>query len=495
MHEPLILAVDQGTSGTKVLLFDSKGEVRATRYKEHKQYYPQPGWVEHDPLEIWSNVAELCADVIKEAAPGAVQAIAITNQRETVVAWDRHTGKPLAPAVVWQCRRSVEICKELQDQGLSQVFRRKTGLTLDPYFSGTKIKWLLDKMDLQTRAEQGDVCFGTVDSWLVWNFTGGKVFATDYSNASRTLLLNINDLNWDQELLEVLGVPKHSLPELRPSSHTYGLTAGICGIPAGIPIAGVIGDSQGALMGQSCFKPGMAKATYGTGTSMMVYAGTETIVPPEGMVLTVAWSCNDSTAYALEGVINATGAIVKWLRDGLQLIDDVSKTEELAKSLHSNEGVYLVPAFTGLGAPYWDMEARALICGVTYSTSRSHLIRAGLESIAYQVKDVVDLVSAGGGPAITALRVDGGASSNRFLMQFQSDILGVDVLKPEIEELSALGAAYLAGLEVGVWQDFDEIAELWKATAHYRPTMPEERRTELYAGWKDAVQRALTQQS
>jgi glycerol kinase len=492
MREQIVLAVDQGTSGTKVLMFDLGSNVVASFYKEHTQYYPKPGWVEHDPEEIWHNVIRLCDRAVKQVDPKRIVAMAITNQRETVVAWDRYTGKPLAPAIVWQCRRSADYCRDLISRGLEEVFRKKTGLPIDPYFSATKVQWLLDNIDgLRDKCKRGQVCIGTMDAWLLWNLTGRKTFATDYSNAARTLVFNINDLCWDSELLEYTGIPIDALPTPHPSAYLFGHTAGVGLLPDGIPIAGVIGDSQGALAGQACFEPGMAKATFGTGTSMMVFIGERPIQPPEGMVSTVAWGWDDTVAYAIEGIIVSTGATIQWLRDGLEIIPDAALAEETARKVEDNGGVYLVPAFAGLGAPYWDMDARALICGITRGTNRSHLVRAGLESIAYQVKDVTDLVYTSGDVAINSLRVDGGASSNELLMQFLSDILGIEVVKSHIEELSALGAVYMAGLCVGLWTK-EDVARSWVCKKKYIPSMEPARRERLYAGWKTAVRRALT---
>lgn len=492
MDDRLILAVDQGTSGTKVLLFDLESNIVASFYKEHKQYYPMPGWVEHDPEEIWRNVMELCDKAVQEVDPKRIVSLAITNQRETVVAWERSTGKPLAQAIVWQCRRSVDYCRALQSEGLEEHFKEKTGLPIDPYFSATKMQWLLDNVDgLREKCQRGQACLGTMDAWLLWNFTNGQTFATDYSNAARTLLFSITDLCWDNELLKYTGIPKMALPEPYPSAFVFGHTSGIGQLPDGIPIAGVVGDSQGALAGQTCFEPGMAKATFGTGTSVMIFVGEQPIQPPEGMVLTIAWGYDDKVTYAIEGIIVSTGATIHWLRDGLQVIPDVGTAEEMALKIEDNDGVYLVPAFVGLGAPYWDMDARALLCGMTRGTNRYHLARAGLESIAYQVKDVMDLVSTSGDVKINTLRVDGGASSNKFLMQFQSDLLDIEVVKSHIEELSALGAVYLAGLCIGLWSK-EEVAESWVCREKYLPDMDSQYRERLYTGWKEAVRRSLT---
>jgi glycerol kinase len=493
MNQDLILAIDQGTTGTKVLLFDKDSQIRAQAYREITQYYPQPGWVEHDLKEIWSSVVDLINEVLSQGNAGNVKAIAITNQRETTAVWDRKTGAPLAPAVVWQCRRSVEICKELKNSGMEEFFRRKTGLMIDPYFSGTKVKWLLDHVPgLKSKAEKGEVCFGTIDTWLLWNLTEGKVFATDYSNASRTLLYNIYELCWDNEILKALGIPKSMLADVLSSSGKFGSTVQLGNLPAGIPITGLVGDSQGALFGEVCFKPGMAKATYGTGTSMMMYAGKKPVTPSTGLVATLAWGIKGDVGYAIEGIINVTGATMQWLRDGLGIIDNVAKSGEIAASLEGNEGVYLVPAFVGLCAPYWDMEAKALITGLTRGTKREHLIRAGLESIAYQVRDVLELIKDGSGIPLISLRADGGAAANEFLMQFQADLLNAEVARPHVREVSALGATYLAGLEVGFWENVSQIADTWRADRKFTPRMVDGTRERLYIEWKIAVSRALT---
>ncbi|HEY8391782.1 MAG TPA: glycerol kinase GlpK [Capillibacterium sp.] len=491
-RDDLILVIDQGTTGSKVLLMDGSSRICGRAYREITQYYPKAGWVEHDLAEIWTGIVDLISQVLSGVDVRRVKALALTNQRETVAVWDRASGQPLAPAVVWQCRRSADICQDLIEQGYNELFRRKTGLKIDPYFSGTKVKWLLDNTNgLREKAVKGQVCIGTIDSWLLWNLTGGQVFATDYSNASRTLFYNIYTLEWDLELLEILGIPAAALPEVNPSSCFYGKTVAVGKLPAGVAITGVIGDSQGALFGEACFRPGMAKATYGTGTSLMMFAGKKPVLPPEGLVATLAWGLGNEPAYALEGVINVTGATMQWLRDGLGILDDVARSGEIAQSLAGNDGVYLVPAFVGLGAPYWDMNARGLICGLTRSTTRAHLIRAGLESIAYQVREVVDLMEKSG-LKLDSLRADGGAAANEFLMQFQADLLNVEVARPPLREVSALGAVYLAGLEAGFWRDTEEIAAAWQAEKKFRPEMSEAERTELFRQWQAAVQRALS---
>lgn len=493
MTRQLILAIDQGTTGSKVLLFDNQANIYKQVYREITQHYPQLGWVEHDLSEIWQGIVELIDEILDGVDIKEIKAIAITNQRETAAVWEKATGKPLAPAVVWQCRRSVEICKDLIDKGMDEKFQAKTGLKIDPYFSGTKVKWLLENVEgLREKAQKGEVCFGTIDTWLLWNLTKGGVFATDYSNASRTLLYNIYDLCWDDELLSIMGVPKSMMPQVLPSSHIFGYTAESGKLPAGIPIASMIGDSQGALFGETCFEPGMAKATYGTGTSLMMYAGNKPVQPTGGLVATLAWGIGNEVGYAFEGIINVTGATMQWLRDGLEVIDDVVNSGEIAASLEGNDGVYLVPAFVGLGAPYWDMDARGLIAGLTRGTTRKHLIRAGLESIAYQVRDVVELMQKGSGIPLASLRADGGAAGNEFLMNFQAGLLGVEVTRPHVREVSALGAAYLAGLNVGIWKDLEAVADSWKSDRVFSPGMSQEDRDILYRQWKTAVKRALT---
>lgn len=492
VNEGLVLAIDQGTTASKVLLFDSESKVQRQAYRELTQHFPSPGWVEHDLREIWEGVYCLLQTVLESVDAKQVRAVAITNQRETTAVWDRKTGDPLAPAVVWQCRRSSEICRQLKGQGLGSFFRDKTGLMVDPYFSGTKLKWLLDNIpDLRTRAEAGEVCFGTIDAWLLWNLTRGRSFATDCSNASRTLLYNIYDLCWDDELLRCLGVPRAMMPGVMPSSHVFGETVRLGSLPEGIPIAGIIGDSQGALFGEACFEKGMVKATYGTGTSLMMFSGYEPVELPQGLVQTLSWGVGGQIGYALEGIINVTGATMQWLRDGIGVIEDVADSEAIAVGLEGNEGVYLVPAFVGLGAPYWDMEARGLICGLTRGTRREHLVRAGLESTAYQVRDQVELMTQAGGLTTESLRADGGGTANGFLMQFQADMLDADVACPAVREISALGAAYLSGLEVGVWNSMAEIAAAWSASRRFTPHMQKQERKRLYSEWKTAVARAI----
>ncbi len=486
-----ILAVDQGTTGSKVLLFDGTSQVVASRYRELTQHYPQPGWVEQDPLEMWQQVQTLLADIANSVRTEDIAALALTNQRETVLAWDRDTGEPLGPAVVWQCRRSVPICQRLLAAGHGSLFRTRTGLLIDPYFSGTKIRWLIEnEAEVQRRLPHGRVCFGTVDTWLLYRLTQGRVFATDYSNASRTLLYDIYRCDWDADLLGLLEIPNTSLPAVLPSSHRFGGTQGVSGVPDGIPICSMIGDSQASLFGLGCLEPGLAKATFGTGTSVMIYVGEEAPSPPEGLAATLAWGVDGRVGYALEGIINATGTTMQWLRDGLRILDNVKDSGAIAAALPDNGGVYIVPAFAGLGAPYWTMDAAGLICGLTRGTSREQLIRAGLESMAYQVKDVIELAAATG-CAPRELRIDGGASDNEFLLQFQADMLDVDLTRAPFGEVSALGAAHLAGLQVGLWEDLDAVKRQWHSQHVYRPKMKFDERNRLYEDWQLAVRRAL----
>lgn len=489
-----VLSIDQGTTGTTALVFDRECLVRGRGYSEFTQHYPRPGWVEHDAGEILSVSLRAARDALEAASVEArdLCGVGITNQRETVVAWDRSTGEPVARAIVWQDRRTAQLCDELKTRGLEEFFRRKTGLVLDPYFSGTKINWLLDNTEgLRARASSGAVVFGTVDSWLVWKLTGGRTHATDPSNASRTLLFDINTLRWDDELLAVFDVPRASLPEVRPSSGVFGHTEPSVFFGARVPLVGIAGDQQAALFGQACYGEGDVKNTYGTGSFLLMNTGTSPVPSSAGMLTTVAWQVGDSPAeYALEGSIFVTGAAVQWLRDGLRIIERADETEALALSLDSNEGVFFVPALAGLGAPHWDAYARGAIVGLTRGTTRAHLARAALESVCYQTLDVVKAMERDAGARLTELRVDGGAVGNSFLMQFQSDILGVPVEVPEVTETTAAGAAYLAGLAVGFWQDRGEISSRWRVARRYEPRMDEGERARLYRRWLRAVERA-----
>ncbi len=487
-----ILAIDQGTTSSRAILFDQKGKPLASEQQEFSQIYPQPGWVEHDPEEIWRVSLEVMRTVIFKAGiePRQIASLGITNQRETTVLWDKKTGKPISNAIVWQCRRTADICTELKEKDLEKKFREKTGLVIDAYFSGTKIKWLLDNVDgAREKAEKGELAFGTIDSWLVYKLTGGKVHITDYSNASRTLIFNIHELKWDEELLSILGIPKEILPEVCPSSQVYG-KADKTLLGSEIPIGGIAGDQQAATFGQVCFFKGMAKNTYGTGSFLLMNTGEKAISSKHGLLTTIGWGLQDKIYYALEGSIFITGAVVQWLRDGLRLVDEARDTEWMAKSVSDTGGVYFVPAFSGLGAPHWDMYARGVIVGLTRGTTKKHLVRAGLEAIAYQCRDVVEAMEQDSGIKIQNLRVDGGAVANDFLMQFQADILDVPVERPVITETTALGAAYLAGLAVNYWKDIDEIARIWRREELFKPQMNPEKKEKLYSGWKKAIQRS-----
>ncbi|MGQ9629350.1 MAG: glycerol kinase GlpK [bacterium] len=487
-----VMALDQGTTSSRAILFDRGGNIVSVASREFRQIYPQPGWVEHDALEIWDTQLDVARRALREGGIRGemVSAIGITNQRETTVLWNRETGEPVHNAIVWQCRRTAPICDELKSRGWDARIRDKTGLVIDPYFSGTKVKWLLDSSPgIRSGAERGDIAFGTIDSWLVYKLTAGRVHVTDYSNASRTLLYNIYNLRWDEEILREFGIPRSMLPEVRPSSAVYGYTdPSIFG--AEIPIAGMAGDQQAALFGQACFSPGLAKNTYGTGCFMLMNTGEGAIHSKGGLLTTIAWGVNERVEYALEGSIFIAGAAVQWLRDELRVIESSSESEIVASSVEDTGGVYFVPAFVGLGAPYWDMYARGTIVGITRGTGRGHIVRAALESIAYQVRDVLEVMESDSGIELKELRVDGGAAANNLLMQFQADILGVPVERPVVVETTALGAAYLAGLAVGFWENLDEIARNWRSDRVFSPQMGETRREKLYSGWKRAVERS-----
>ncbi|MFC4025286.1 glycerol kinase GlpK [Oceanobacillus longus] len=485
-----ILSIDQGTTSSRAILVNNKGEIVEVAQREFEQFFPKPGWVEHDANEIWTSVLACIADVLRKAdiEPDQVVGIGITNQRETTVIWDKNTGKPIYRAIVWQSRQTEEIVQDLQDKGYNRLFNEKTGLLLDPYFSGTKVKWILDNIDgAREKAEQGELLFGTIDSWLVYKLSGGKAHVTDYSNASRTLMFNIYDLKWDDELLEILTVPKSMLPEVRQSSEVYANTVSYHFFGKEIPIAGIAGDQQAALFGQACFEKGMIKNTYGTGGFLLMNTEEEGVQSDNGLLTTIAWGVDGKVEYALEGSIFVSGSAVQWLRDGLGLIGSTRESENLASSVESTDGVYVVPAFVGLGTPYWDSEARGAIFGITRGTEKAHFVRATLESLVYQSKDLVDVMVSDSGIEVKSLRVDGGAVKNNFLMQFQSDLLDVHVDRPVINETTALGAAYLAGLAVGYWKDKEEIAKMWKNDHTFTPNFSEDKRNRLYAGWKKAV--------
>jgi glycerol kinase len=494
-----ILALDQGTTGSTALVVGDDGRVLGRGYQELPQYYPQPGWVEHEPAEIWATqlAAVRAALASARVAPREVVAIGITNQRETTLLWDRRTGVPVHRAIVWQCRRSAPICERLRAAGLEPLVRARTGLVLDAYFSGTKLTWLLEsRPDLRAPAARGELAFGTVDSWLLWKLTGGQVHATDPSNASRTLCFDIRRLDWDQELAGHLGIPREVFPRVGPSAGVLGETVAHDGLPAGIPVAGIAGDQQAALFGQGAVRPGGAKNTYGTGCFLLLNTGPAPVASTAGLLSTVAWSlppaagAPPAVSYALEGAVFVAGAAVQWLRDGLGLIRAAAETEVLARSVEDTGGVYLVPAFVGLGAPYWDMYARGTLVGLTRGTTRAHVARATLEAIAYQTRDVLDAMVAEAGARPTELRVDGGATENDFLCQFQADVLGLPILRPKVRETTGLGAAYLAGLGVGLWRGPEALGELWQLDRAFEPAMPAERRDTLYAGWRRAVGRA-----
>ena len=494
MTKKYVLALDQGTTSSRAILFDQSGKSAGVAQKEFTQIYPKAGWVEHDPMEIWGTQSGVAREVLEKTGvrPDEVAAIGITNQRETTVVWDKATGKPVYNAIVWQCRRTASICDELKASGLESYVRENTGLVVDAYFSGTKVKWILDNVPgARERAQKGELLFGNIDTWLIWNLTRGKVHVTDYSNASRTMLFNIKDLAWDKKILDALGIPVCMLPEVRPSSYVYGHTDPLTFGGAAIPISGVAGDQQAALFGQACFTDGMAKNTYGTGCFMLMNTGEKRVPSKNGLLTTIAWGVDGKVEYALEGSIFVAGAAVQWLRDELKLIENAAQSETLAAAVPDANGVYLVPAFVGLGAPYWDMYARGTLVGLTRGANRNHIVRATLESIAFQTRDVLQAMEDDSGIKLTALKVDGGAVANNFLMQFQSDILGVPVERPQVTETTAMGAAFLAGLAVGFWKNKAEIAERWAVDHTFKPQMSAETRECLYAGWKKAVKRSL----
>ncbi len=485
-----ILALDQGTTSSRAILFNKEGEIVGTAQQEFEQFFPKPGWVEHDANEIWTSILACIASVLRKAdvEPGEVAGIGITNQRETAVIWDKNTGKPIHHAIVWQSRQTEDICQELRDKGYNELFNSKTGLLLDPYFSGTKVKWILDHVEgAREKANNGELLFGTIDTWLVYKLSGGKVHVTDYSNASRTLMFNIYDLQWDDELLEILDIPKSMLPEVRQSSEVYAHTVDYHFFGYNVPIAGIAGDQQAALFGQACFEKGMAKNTYGTGCFMLMNTGSEGVKSEHGLLTTIAWGVDGKVEYALEGSIFVAGSAIQWLRDGMRMIDSAKASEEYATKVESTEGVYMVPAFVGMGTPYWDSDARGAVFGLTRGTTKEHFIRATLESLAYQTRDVLDAMTADSGIDLKSLRVDGGAVQNDFLMQFQSDILGVPVDRPVVNETTALGAAFLAGLAVDFWSEKEEIAQQWRKDRTFTDNMAEEKRELLYNGWKKAV--------
>lgn len=487
-----IMALDLGTTSCRCIIFDKNGRICSAAQKEFTQYFPQPGWVEHDAEEIWATQTGLMYEAMSkiDITINEIAGIGITNQRETTVLWDKETGRPVHKAIVWQCRRTAGYCDELKKLGMAEFFRSKTGLVLDAYFSATKLRWLLDNAaGARERAEKGELLFGTVDSWIIWKLTGGKVHVTDYSNASRTMLFNIHTLKWDEEILRVLKIPQKILPEVKPSSHVYGYTDSKL-FGREVPIAGAGGDQQCALFGQTCFERGEVKNTYGTGGFMLMNTGTAPVNSHNGLVTTIAWGVDDKVEYALEGSIFVAGAAVQWLRDELGLIRDAAESEVLAKSVSDANGCYVVPAFVGLGAPYWDQYARGAIVGLTRGVNRNHIVRATLESIAYQVNDVLTAMQEDSGMPITSLRVDGGACDNDFLMQFQADILNTSVVRPYCIETTAMGAAYLAGLAVGYWRSKEEILANHVIAAEFKPQMGQAKRESLLQGWHNAVKAA-----
>ncbi len=487
-----ILAIDQGTTGTTALVFAGDGSILGRATAEITQHYPEPAWVEHDPGEIWATSLRVMEEALAAAGvdPARLRGIGITNQRETTVVWDRRTGEPVHRAIVWQSRQTEEICRRLVRQGHEKLFRSRTGLVVDAYFSGTKIRWILDRYpEARARAENGEVVFGTVDTWLLWKLTGGAVHATDPTNASRTLLYDIRKRAWDPRLLDILDVPRAMLPEVRPSSSVFGETVALGNIPAGIPIAGIAGDQQAALYGQCCWEAGMAKNTYGTGAFVMMNMGDRHTTSRNGLLTTLAARVDGTPCYALEGSVFIAGAAVQWLRDELHLVGSAAETDAIARSVPDTGGVYVVPAFAGLGAPWWDMEARGAVVGLTRGSGRAHLVRATLESLAYQTRDVIEAMNADSGIPITELTVDGGASANDFLMQFQADILGVPVNRPASLETTATGAAFLAGLAVGFWENPEGLAAARRTERIFEPRMPRSERDRLYAGWREAVER------
>lgn len=484
-----IMALDQGTTSCRCILYDRKGQVVSVAQKEFSQIYPKPGWVEHDAMEIWSTQMGVAQEALLKinCTYRNVEAIGITNQRETTVVWDRITGEPIYNAIVWQCRRTAEYCDTLKDKGLTEVFRKKTGLLIDAYFSGTKLRWILENVEgAREKAEEGRLLFGTIETWLIWKMTGGKVHVTDYTNASRTMMFNINTLEWDDEILQELNIPKNMLPMPRPCSEVYGVTEpSIFGAP--VRISGAAGDQQAALFGQTCFKTGEAKNTYGTGCFLLLNTGEKPVYSENGLLTTIAWGLDGKVNYALEGSIFVCGAAIQWLRDEIEILEHSPQSEAMAMQVPDSNGVFVVPAFVGLGAPYWDPYARGAVMGLTRGANKYHLVRATLESLAYQTRDLIEVMVKDTGEELVALKVDGGACANNFLMQFQSDVLDKKVLRPVCIETTSLGAAYLAGLAVGYWNSTDDILENWQIDRTFEPDMEDEKRKELLGGWKKAV--------
>lgn len=490
MEKKYVLAIDQGTTSTRAILFNKKGEIVHTSQREFTQYFPEPGWVEHDANEIWVTTLAVIAGVLIESdtKPTEIHSIGITNQRETTVVWDKNTGLPVYHALVWQSRQTSDIANQIIADGYEELVKSKTGLRVDAYFSGTKVRWILDNVEgARARAEKGDLLFGTIDTWLIWKLTGNKVHVTDYTNASRTMMFNIHELKWDDELLDILTIPKKMLPEVRSSSEVYGETVEYHMFGQRVPIAGVAGDQQAALFGQNCFEEGMIKNTYGTGCFILMNTGEKAVNSENGLITTIAYGLDGKVNYALEGSVFVAGSAVQWLRDGLKMFTDAGETEEYALRAGNSDGVYMVPAFVGLGAPHWDTDARGAIFGLTRGTSKDVFIRATLESIAYQSKDVMETMIKDSGIPITEMRVDGGAAKNNFLMQFQSDILNIEIKRPKVSETTALGAAYLAGLATGFWESIEDIKSNWLLDKSYEPKMEDAERDVLYHGWEKAV--------
>ncbi|TVR51205.1 MAG: glycerol kinase [Puniceicoccaceae bacterium] len=490
--ERFILALDQGTTSSRAIVFDRAGRAVASAQKEFAQHFPRPGWVEHDPMDLWSSQSAVAAEALSKAglSSEAIAGVGLTNQRETSLVWDRETGKPVYPAIVWQDRRTASFCERLRRDGVEPELARKTGLRLDPYFSGTKVRWILDEVDgARRRAEDGRLLFGTVDTWLLWQLTGRRIHATDATNASRTLLFNLETGDWDDGLLELFGIPRAMLPEIRSSSEVYGEVDGRL-YPGGSPVAGIAGDQQAALFGQTCFEPGMAKNTYGTGCFLLLHTGGEAVASENNLLTTVAWRMKGKTEYALEGSVFIGGAVIQWLRDELGLVGSAPEVDRLAETVEDSGGFYLVPAFAGLGAPHWDPYARGAALGITRGTNRAHFCRAALEAIAFQSADLIACMEKDSGLPLKELRVDGGASRSRPLLQFQADLLGVPVVRPTITETTALGAAFLAGLAVGFWEDREEIRRIWKEDTRFEPARGEEAMEPLRAGWRRALERA-----
>ena len=494
MTEKYIMALDQGTTSSRCIIYNKEGTQISMAQKEFTQYFPEAGWVEHDPIEIWDTQLETARDALAKAGLTAsdIDSIGITNQRETTIVWDKNTGEPVYNAIVWQCRRTADFCGELKAEGLMEKYRAKTGLLIDPYFSGTKLRWILENVEgTRERAEKGELLFGTVETWLIWNLTGGRVHVTDYSNASRTMMFNIHELCWDKEILERLDIPECMLPQPMPSSCIYGETEkSIFG--ESVVIGGAAGDQQAALFGQTCFGKGEAKNTYGTGGFILVNTGDTPVTSTNGLLTTIAWGINGKVTYALEGSVFVSGALIKWLRDEMGIIETAAQTQEMAMKVDDTEGAYIVPAFTGFGAPYWDPYARGAIFGLTRGVNKNHIARAALESMAYQTYDLLNAMAEDLGEGIKALKVDGGAAANDFLLQFQADIMDSDVYRPDCIETTSLGAAYLAGLATGFWNSEDDIDDNWQVDRIFKSRMEEEKREELLKGWHEAVKRTLT---